>query len=395
MAASLANENDLYFERGGPTYRLLQRIGLIRRDDPSVKRRILCLLLVTWFPLLLLTAFEGHALGPTPRQSFLLDFATYARFFVAAPLLIVAELIVGPWLRTAGLRFVDAGFVQPSDYPAFDTAIERVARWRESYLAEAVIVFLAFSAAWSVSPDLAFGGDSATWVVAKSDGGLQFTLAGLWYKFIAMPLVQLLLMRWLWRLMNWARFLASVASMKLDLSPTHADQAAGLGFLGTAHASLGIFAFALSSVLSADAAFRILFEGTSIDTFRVPAIVFLIASLVVCLGPLFLFVPIMAKKRREALQDYSSLVLRYNRAFHEKWVSAPADHEDPLLGSADIQSLADLGNSFEFIRSMRLFPFSLRVAIQIAVVAALPTAPLLPLVMPWSDIAKLLMGIVF
>ena len=37
---------------------------------------------------------------------------------------------------------------------------------------------------------------------------------------------------------------------------------------------------------------------------------------------------------------------------------APAD--EPLLGSADIQSLADLGNSFEIVKQMKWDPVSTR-----------------------------------
>lgn len=68
---------------------------------------------------------------------------------------------------------------------------------------------------------------------------------------------------------------------------------------------------------------------------------------------------------------------------------------EPLLGSADIRSLADLGGSFEFIRSMKPVPFSLRAVIQLAFLAALPAVPLLPLVVPWEDILKFVAGALF
>ena len=68
------------------------------------------------------------------------------------------------------------------------------------------------------------------------------------------------------------------------------------------------------------------------------------------------------------MRQYSLLVLRYNRAFHDKWIQGQAAAGEPLLGTADIQSLADLGNSFEFIQSMRVVPFSLRAILQLAVV---------------------------
>lgn len=390
MASALANEHELYFERGGPSYRLMQRVGLIRGDDPSVSRRVVCFLAITWLVLLLISLFEGYALGPTPRQSLLLDFATYARFFVAVPLLIVAEVVIGPRLTAAGLQFVQGGFVRPEDYPAFDRAIARVERWRESMCVEVFLLAMALTAAWTLSPDAVYGNNTATWAVFASDSGVQFSLAGMWYKFIALPIMYFLLLRWLWRLGLWTRFLVAVSRMNLALVPTHADQAGGLGFLGQAHLPLGIFGAAASSVVSADAAFRIVFDGVPIETFKLSAIVVLVATEVIALGPLLVFAPIMARKRREALREYGLLVVRYNRAFHEKWVAGKAPGDEPLLGSADIQSLADLGNSYEFIRSMKLVPFSLRVAAQLVLAAALPALPLLPLVMPWETILKLI-----
>src|SRR5574342_834953 len=106
MTTVLAHESDVEFELGGPAYRLMQRIGLIKGAGPSLGRRIVGFLLITWVPLLVLSLLEGRAPRPTPRESFLLDFATSARFFLAIPLLFVAEVVVGPRLRSAGLHFV-------------------------------------------------------------------------------------------------------------------------------------------------------------------------------------------------------------------------------------------------------------------------------------------------
>jgi hypothetical protein len=87
--------------------------------------------------------------------------------------------------------------------------------------------------------------------------------------------------------------------------------------------------------------------------------------------------------------------LQYNRAFHVKWVAGKAPANEPLLGSADIQSLADLGGSFEYIRNMKVVPFGPRVMIQMAVLTSLPCVPLLLLVMPWGKIVDLFAGAVF
>ena len=68
-----SGESELVFELGGPAYRMMQRIGVIKGAGPSVARRTVAFIAVTWLPLLVLTVLEGHALGPTPRSAFLLQ----------------------------------------------------------------------------------------------------------------------------------------------------------------------------------------------------------------------------------------------------------------------------------------------------------------------------------
>ena len=130
----------LFFEIGGPAYYLMKRIGLIKGSGPCVARRSAAFIAVTWLPLLFLTTLEGHALGPTPRSAFLLDFATYARLFLAVPLIFAAEGIVGPRMRSAGLRFLRGGMIRPESLSEFAAAVVRVERRREAYLPE--VVFL-------------------------------------------------------------------------------------------------------------------------------------------------------------------------------------------------------------------------------------------------------------
>ncbi len=95
------------------------------------------------------------------------------------------------------------------------------------------------------------------------------------------------------------------------------------------------------------------------------------------------------------LRAYSLLVVQYNRAFHEKWIEGKVSADESPLGNSDIQSLADLGTSFEYIRGMKTVPFGIRVIIQLAVVTSLPCLPLLLLVLPIGKIIDLLAGAVF
>ncbi|HRZ35449.1 MAG TPA: hypothetical protein P5534_03690 [Candidatus Paceibacterota bacterium] len=392
MTPVLAHESELEFELGGPAYRLMQRIGLIRGAGPSLGRRIVGFLLITWVPLLLFSLIEGRALGPTPRESLLLDFATYARFFLAVPLLFMAEVVAGPRLRTAGLHFVQGNFVRPEDLATVEVAIVRAARRREALLPELIMLGIALVGAWFTVETWTGGAATASWRFAPRPGGIGLSLAGLWYHFVAVPILQFFMYRWLWRLFIWAGFLRDLSRLNLNLVATHPDRAGGLGFLGGAHVTLAIFAFALSCVLSAHVAFQVYFEAVPIETFRVLFVVYLVLMELICLGPLLIFAPLLARTRRAGLRQYSILADTYNRAFEQKWVTGQTPPDEPLLGSGDIQSLADLGNSFGMIREMKPFPFSQQQILQIAVIASLPGLPLIFLVMPVGELLRLLAG---
>ena len=359
MDLVLANEADLYFERGGPIQRCGERLAQRWNLGHSIQLRILVFLALTWLPLFVFALLEGRTLNASPQESLLLDFSTYARFFLAVPLLLAAEFVVGPRLRSAGLQFVQGGFIRPEDYPAFDQAIARAARWRESVWAELIIVSAALLGAWGFTTETIYGEGLATWrsTTRATNTGEVLSLTGLWYRFVALPILQFFWYRWLWRLFVWMSFLWKVSRLNLNLVASHADQAGGLGFLGTAHACLGIFAFGLTSVLSAEAAFLMVFHDAEIRTFQVPFISILVIVELVILGPLLMFIPILMQTRLAWLRDYSLLVTRYNRAFDVKWIQGLESPEDSLLGSPDIQSLSDLGSSFAYVRDNETCPF--------------------------------------
>ncbi|MGE3779158.1 MAG: hypothetical protein AB7F89_18370 [Pirellulaceae bacterium] len=283
------------------------------------------------------------------------------------------------------------------DQPAFEQSIARVSKLRESTWAEVIIVSIAVIGAWNFTTETVYGEGLSSWrsITRVTNSGAAVSLTGLWNSAVAVPMLQFFWYRWMWRLLIWGLFLWDVSRLNLNLVATHADQAGGLGFLGTAHASLGIFAAALSAVLSAEVAFLVIFRNANISAFQLHYLATVLIIEVLILGPLLMFVPILIRARQAALRDYGLLVGRYNRAFHDKWILGGRSSDEPLLGSADIQSLADLGNSFELVREMKVVPFSQRVVFQLAMVTSLPCIPLILLVVPINTILELLTKAVF
>ena len=83
------------------------------------------------------------------------------------------------------------------------------------------------------------------------------------------------------------------------------------------------------------------------------------------------------------------------REFDGKWLRGGAPADEPLLGSGDLQSLADLGNSFEIVRTMHIAPFTKETILQLAAATVAPVVPLLLTMMPLEELLKKLLGILF
>jgi hypothetical protein len=66
-----------------------------------------------------------------------------------------------------------------------------------------------------------------------------------------------------------------------------------------------------------------------------------------------------------------------------------------LVGSGDIQSLADLSNSFEVVRTMRIAPVTRDAVLRLVAATLAPVAPLALTMMPLEELLKRLIGIVF
>ena len=112
------------------------------------------------------------------------------------------------------------------------------------------------------------------------------------------------------------------------------------------------------------------------------------------LFPLMAFLGQLSRVKRAGLGEYGGLAQHYVREFDVKWLRSGQPGE-PLLASGDIQSLADLSNSFQVIREMRLVPFSKDTVLQLAIVTLVPVAPLLLTMISFEELMKRLLSVVF
>jgi hypothetical protein len=376
---------------GGPAYRLEQRLGLIREKSPIVVRRAFLSLLLTWIPLLVLSALEKSAIGHVPVP-FLRDFAVHARFLLAVPLLLITENFLGPRLAQAAEHFVTSHLVTEEDYQGFDAAIEKGLRWRDSTLAEVILLVFAYIAAATSLGSMAV--HVSTWYALRTESGISLTWAGWWFILICVPLFQFLTLRWLYRQFLWGQFLWRMSRLNLQLIPTHPDEAGGIAFVGEVQRFFGIVLFAYSTAVAGVLANEITYDRIPLQHFAALIAVFVIIAVAVVLAPLLVFTKSLVKAKISGLYRYGTLATEYTLSFHKKWIVTEPPREEVLLGTGDIQSLADLGNSFSFIEKMNGVPMGPRTPIHLVLACLLPMTPLLLTAMPLKDILKLLFKVI-
>ncbi len=361
---------------GGPLYQLFRRSHLAGDGLELLHRRIIVLTAVAWVPLLLLSLAEGTAWGGRVTLPFLHDVDMHVRLLLALPLLVVAELVVNLRLGPMVRQFVKRGVVPDASRARFDALIASAARLRNSITAEVLLIALVYVVGvgyvWRTQAAL----NVATWYGAPVDGRLHLTPAGWWLGWVSLPLFQFLLVRWYFRLVIWARFLWQVSRLELTLLPTHPDRCGGLGFLALVGYAFAPLLLAQGTLLAGLIANKIFYAGARLPEFKVEMIGLVAWMLFAVLGPMLVFAPKLAAAKRVGLAEYGGLAQRYVREFDRKWLRGGAPADEPLVGSGDIQSLADLGNSFELVKGMRLVPFSMQTILQLAVVTLAPVVPL-------------------
>jgi hypothetical protein len=388
-------ERDFSIVLGGPLYQLLCRMHLSTGALEQVRPRAIALAAIAWVPLLVLSVLDGEAFGGRAAVPFARDIEVHIRFLVALPLLVVAELIVHRRMRLIIQQFLDRRLLTDRTLPAFEAAVVSAYRLRNSVTAEVLLLVFVYVVGvmiwWEHYVALTA---TATWYAVPGNG-IDLTRAGKWYAYVSMPLFQFLLIRWYFRIFVWARFLWHVSRIDLCLLPIHPDRVGGLGFLTAVSYGFAPLAVAHGALLAGMIANRILYAGAALPAFKMEILTFVVVVLAIALGPFLVFMPGLAAVKRTGLREYGTLAERYTRGFDSKWLRGGAPPDEPLIGSADIQSLADLANSFDVIKTMRIVPITREAVVPLVVAVLVPILPLLLTMMSFEDLLKRVFGALF
>jgi hypothetical protein len=357
----------------GPFYALLRHARLIRPDGHV---RWWAIVAIAWVPMMI-GALVRVLTGELP-EPLVLDPSVHVRLLVSIPLLLLAHhsLVV----RTdASLHPIRAE--HPEAREEIDALEARHNRLRGSHTAEAIFVLAALvggqATMWGLAP-------SAGWLGGlEKDIGPSFAL--FWYSVFALPLLQFLILRFLWRWCVWCHVLVKLARLDLATNAIHPDGAAGFKVLGAPVDAFAIFVAANCSVASAVWTTQIVEHDATVQTFVPRFVAFVVLAMVFACGPLFLFSPKIYRARLHDVHHYHALAREYVDAFRRKWIHE-RDPAEPVLGVPDIQSLNDLGGSYDKADATRAFAFGARSLIVLWIGAVLPMFPILLTKLSMADL---------
>lgn len=380
---------------GGLFFEIFRRAGA---DEPALQRLrtllILILPLIAWLPLLILSAYDGQLLRSATGTSFLRDYSAHIRLLAALPLFLIAGRVAEARIRPTLQQFITRQLVPPASMERFKASVASAFRLGDSVLADLLVIALIYAVDLFVVRRTDYAAQAAAWYSNPSSSGPVLTIGGFYYAYVSLPILQFIVLRWYYRLFIWGRFMRQTARLRLRLVPTHADRVGGLGFLIVGTQAFTFFAMAHGMLLTGWLATPVLVARTPLPEFKAEIVAVVVFVLLLTVSPLVSYLPVLARTKRRGIIEYGALATRYIREFDDKWVHGGANAEEPLIGSADIQSLADMGNSYGVIQDMRSLPITPQMVVGFGIATLLPVAPLLLTLMPLSEILKKLAGIV-
>jgi hypothetical protein len=380
---------------GGPFFQLLRKVHLTGNALELIKQRTIIIALLTWLPLFVLSVIKGQAWGESSNLPFIEDFEVHIRFLIAVPLMIVAELLVHQRMRLVVVQFEERDLIPEPSLVQFRNAIGSALRLRNSLLAEVLILVLIYVIGYNVVWERSMAVETTAWFTEPSVGKGDLSLAGIWFRYVSLPLFQFLLLRWYYRIFIWARFLFQVSRIKLKLLPTHPDYVGGLGFLSNIVYAFIPLAVVHGAVLAGMISNHIFHEGAVLLDFKIGIIIIVLVVLCIVILPLFSFSAQLNDTWRIGCIEYGKLASRYAQAFDIRWIGVNSTVDNVIANTSDIQGLADMANSYRIVEKMQSLPIKRNDIIMLAAATVAPLFPLLLTMMPLSELIKMVSGILF
>jgi hypothetical protein len=370
---------------GSPLQKLEAWTGLTRGGKPQFLRRAVVVVAVSWLPLALLTAMQGDFIRSDSANSFLFDLGVHARFLLAAPLLILAEAVCVPRLAAIAHQFIEAGLVAETERQRYDSAVASTQGLMNSRIVAIVLTVLAYALVFAVLRT------APPEVIPSWHGRLASfaaTPAGWWGLLVSLPLLLLLQLGWLWRICVWIRFLWLMNSLPLQLDPGSPDHAAGLGFVGSSVEGFLPIGFIVGLIAAGPVANQVVHRHASPLEFRSVAIGAIIVAVVLCAGPLLIFLHRLLEAHHRGILQYGALAMHMSERFQSKWLTPKPRKLEGALDMSEFTGTNALYSIAASARAMRILPLELRGIARLSLATFLPFVPVWLVAVPFGELAK-------
>jgi hypothetical protein len=273
-----------------------------------------------------------------------------------------------------------------------DRTIGRLVRLRDSFVAEATIVIIAYgNVAAIIGAHLSA---VQNWALGDFGWGHYMSPAGWYYVLVSQLIFRFLVGLSIWKWFLWICLLFRLSRLDLELVPTHPDQHGGLGFLGMSPLAIAPTVFVACGAIGSTWRGQILNHGAHLMNFKIDAIVLLVIMLIVAMGPLVLFIPKLARLHRQGILQYGTLGQLHSVDFHKKWILNRKGHEEEFLTAPEISTLTDYASSYENVEKLQPFPLDRSTMVVLVLAIAIPLLPVLLAEVPFITVVKGLLAAV-
>jgi len=374
---------DYAFASGGILWKIVDRTKFEGKSLRQQLYFIFGLVLLCWLPIAVISFFK---LGWDQFYLlFLRDIATHVRFLIVLPILLVARRSLNTSFNNAINFFHETKIIDGSNSEGFEKIMDWLKKWSNSKIVDIILIILVYSFFYyqgrgQMNKSITY----APWHISDD----KITAAGWWYLVISLPILQMLLYRWLYTILLWIIFLRKISRLKLHLSPLHPDGVAGLGFLQYTQLSFFPVALAFSALTAAVMNNAIIFSKISIVDYKVAIGSILLFVLLLFILPLLQFLPLLAKVKREFFFQYSLEAWPIARKYEEQLKSFSLTGEE----KPDASWHVDLIGSFEKTKEMKTILIDKTQLIAFAAAVVLPFLPVLAQQVPLKEIIVNVLG---
>ena len=350
---------------GGVLHRLGMRYHLVRGESNTLLMG-LAIGWSLWVFLVLLATLLGKA-----DQLFVLPMiATHVRLLLVIPMFFLCESLLDPVVRVFVRSLIVTDIIPDSEKPRMALLVQRLNGYTTSRWPDIVCMVVALMVGSAGSHLLNITTSQGWDPLSVLTNSLTLNV----FVIVELVIFRFLVFRWSWRLVLWFLFLWRLSRLNLHLVATHSDRAGGLGGLEMVQMYFMPLVGAVSLIISATLA-QDLARGAVFTTIYPVVVTVLAIGIAMVFGPLLLFMRPLTECRKRGYFTYMSLASRYVHQFERKWLSPDSSYDD-FLGTGDLQSLADLTNSLDVVRTMRFVPAGKQLLLGTALAAVLPLLPL-------------------